>query len=166
MCRHIYNWNIVAYDVKLTIKTNSNRNRWTKFNETWQEARSQSLLPSVCFPADREKKQDGRPGHWLAETFFTSALKLLNGIQRNLTGSKISTSSNKFMFFGPIGETRLLPWPLIGWDIFDFSETAKRNSTKPDSKQNLNVFCQGCVFGRILTRSKISTSSQSRNLLS
>ena len=39
----------------------------------------------------------------LAETFSTS-LKPLNGIQRNLTVSKISTSSTKFVFFGPIEE--------------------------------------------------------------
>ena len=64
----------------------------------------------------------------------------LQGIQWNLTGSKISTSSTKFVFFMPIGKTRWQPWPLIGWDIFDFfSETAKRNSTKLDRKQDLNV---------------------------
>ena len=34
--------------------------------------------------------------------FFTSPLKALKGIQRNLTGSKISTSSTNFVFFGPI----------------------------------------------------------------
>ena len=35
------------------------------------------------------------------------------------------------MFFGSIGKTRWPPWPLIGWDIFDFSsETIERNSTK------------------------------------
>ena len=35
------------------------------------------------------------------------------------------------MFFGPIGKSRWPPWPLIGWDIFDFfSETAEWNSTK------------------------------------
>ena len=89
----------------------------------------------------RSEKQDGRPGLWLAETFSTSPLKPLNGIQRNLTGSKISTSSTKFVFFGPIGKTRWLPWPLIGWNIFDFSsETAER-------------------IERNLTGSKISTSS-------
>ena len=98
--------------------------RWTKFNETWLEARSQRPLPSLCF-LGRSEKQDGRPGLWLADTFSTSPLNLLNGIQLNLTGSKISTSSNKFVIFWLIEKkTRWPPWPLIGWDIFDFSETA------------------------------------------
>ena len=122
-------------------------NGWTEFNKTWQEARYQRLLPSLCF-SGRSKKKDGRPGLWLAETFFTSSLKSLNGIQRNLTGSKISMSSTKLVFFGPIGKTRWPPWPLIGWDIFDcFSKTAERNSTKLDRKQDLNVFYQVCVIG-------------------
>ena len=59
---------------------------------------SQRPLPRLCF-SGRSEKQDGRPGLWLAETFSTSPLKPLNGIQRNLTGSKISTSSTKFVFF-------------------------------------------------------------------
>ena len=121
-------------------------NHWTEFNETSQEARSQRPLPSLCLLGWSEK-QDGRPGLWLAETFSTSPLKPLNGIQRNFTGSKISTSSTKFVFFGPIGKTRWPPWPLIGWDIFDFfSETAERNSTKLDRKQDLNVLYQVCVY--------------------
>ena len=121
-------------------------NHWMEFKETWQEARSQRPLPSLCFSGGSEK-QDGRPGLWLAETFSTSPLKPLNEILRNLTGSKISTSSTKFVFFGPIGKTRWPPWPLIGWDIFDFSsETADRNSTKLDRKQDLNVLYQVCVF--------------------
>ena len=93
-------------------------NRWTEFDETWQEGRSQCPLPSLCFSGQSEK-QDCRPGLWLAEIFSTSPLKLLNGIQWNLTGSKISTSSTKFVFSEPIGKTRWPPWPLIGWDIFD-----------------------------------------------
>ena len=162
-----------------------------EFNETWQEARSQCPLPSLCFWADR-KKQDGRHGLWLADTFSTSPLKLLNVIERNMTGSKISTSSTKFVFFELIRKnkmialasdwlrhfrlllwnhwmelnetlqeardlnflyqvwvfekTRWLPQPLIGWNIFDFSETPKRNSTKLDRKQDLNVLYQVCVF--------------------
>ena len=121
-------------------------NHWTEFNETWQEARSQCPLPSLCF-SGRKEKQDGRPCLWLAETFSTSPLQPLNGIQQNLTGNKISTSSTKFVFFGPIRKTRWPTWPLIGWDIFDFSsETAERNSTKHDRKQDLNILYQVCVF--------------------
>ena len=114
-------------------------------DETLQEARSQRPLPILCF-SGRSKKQDGRSGLWLAEIFSTSPLKPLNGIQRNLTGSKISTSSIKFVFFGPIGKTRWPPWPLIGWDIFDFSsETTEKNSTKLDRNvlyQDLNVWTE------------------------
>ena len=99
-------------------------NCWTEFNKTWEEAWFQRPLPSSCF-SGRSQKQDGRLGLWLAERFLTSPLKPLNGIQPNLTGSKISTSSTKFVFFGSIWKTRWLPWPLIGWDIFDLSsETA------------------------------------------
>ena len=83
--------------------------RWTEFNETWQEARSQRPIPSLCF-LGRSEKQDGRPGLWLAETFSTSSLKLLNGIQRNLIGSKISTSSTKFVFFRPMSKQKFPPW--------------------------------------------------------
>ena len=121
-------------------------NCWTEFNETWQEARSQRPLLSLCF-SGRSEKQNGRPGLWLAETFSTSPLKPLNGIQRNLIGSKISMPSTKFVFFGPIGKTKWPPWPLIGWDIFDFSsETDERNSKKFDRKQDLNALFQVCVF--------------------
>ena len=121
-------------------------NRWTEFNETWQEATCQCPLPSLCF-SGRLEKQDGCHGLWLAETFSTSPLKPLNGIQQYLTGSKISTSSTKFVFFGLIGKTRWPPWPLIDWDIFDFfSETAEPNSRKLDRKQDLNVLYQVCVF--------------------
>ena len=85
--------------------------RWTEFNETWQEARSQRPLPSLCFSGQSEK-QDGRPDLWLAETFLTSPLKPLNGIKRNLTGSKISMSSTKFVFFGPISKQKCPSWPI------------------------------------------------------
>ena len=118
-------------------------NCWKEFNET----RSQRPLPSLCFSGQSEK-QDGRHGLWLAETFSTSPL---NGIQRNLTGSKISTPSTKFVFFWSIGKRRWPPWPLIGWYIFDFfsSKTAERNSTKLDRKQDINVLYQVVFFGPI-----------------
>ena len=118
----------------------------SEFNETWQEARSQRLLQSLCFSGQSEK-QDGRTGLWLAETFSTSPLKPQNRIQRNLIGRNISMFSTKFVFFGPIWKTKWPPWPLIGWDIFDFSsKTAEQNLMKLDRKQDLNVFYQVCVF--------------------
>ena len=58
---------------------------------------STSSTKSVVFGPIR-KKQDGRPGLWLAEIFSTSPPKKLNRIQRNLAGSKISMSSTKFVF--------------------------------------------------------------------
>ena len=80
-------------------------------------------------------------------TFSTSPLKQLNRIKQNLTGSKISTPSTKFVFFRPIGKTRWPPCSLIGWDILDFSsETTEGNSTKLDRKEDLNVLYQVCVF--------------------
>ena len=93
------------------------------------------------------EKQNSRPTLWLAEAFSTSSRKLLNGNQQNWTGSKTSKSSTKFVFFGLMNKTRWLPWPLIGWGIFDFSsETTERNATKLDRKQGLNVFYQVCVL--------------------
>ena len=61
-------------------------NCWTEFSETWQEARSQHPLPGLRFSGWSEK-QDSCPVLWLAETFFTSPMKPLIGIQRNLKES-------------------------------------------------------------------------------
>ena len=106
-----------------------------------------NALYQVCVFSGGSEKQDCRPGLWLADTFSTSPLKPLNQIQRNLTESKISTPSTKFVFIGPIGKTKWPPWSLIGWHIFDFSsETAEGNSTKLDRKQDLNTLYHVCVF--------------------
>ena len=112
----------------------------TEFNETWQEARTQHSLPILCFSGWSEK-QDDSSGLWLAVTFSTPPLKLLNRIQRNLTRSKISMFSTKFVFFGPIEKTR---WPPGFW----FAETFSTSPLKP---------LKG--IQRNLTGSKISTSS-------
>ena len=127
------------------------RNRWTEFNETWQEARSQRPLTSLC-SSGRSEKQGDLPGLWLAETFSTSpqtglcfsgqsekqdpprplihwdifdfSCETTEQNSTKLTGSKTSTStsSTNFVFFGPIGKTRWPHWLWIGWDILDFSE--------------------------------------------
>ena len=46
---------------------------------------------------------------WLRH-FWTSSLKPLKRIQQNWTGSKISTSSTKFVFFRPMRKQKLPPW--------------------------------------------------------
>ena len=121
-----------------------------------------NCLYQVCvFRADRKNKMAAL---WLAETFSTSPLTPLNGIQWNLIGSKISTPPTKFVFFVSIGKNKMAAPPLIGWDIFDFfSETAERiqrNSTGSkismsstkfvflgwSEKLVLNGLYQVCVF--------------------
>ena len=135
-------WPLIGWDIFPLLLWN----RWMEFNKTWQEARSQRHLPSLCFSGWSEK-QDGHPGLWLSELFSTYPLKPPNGIQQNLTRSMISMSSTKFVFFGPIWKTRWPPWPPIGWDIFDFSvETTDKYSTNLDRKQDLNALYQVCVF--------------------
>ena len=102
-------WPLIRWDIFHF----SSENRWTEFKETWQESRSQCPLLRWYYLGWSEK-QYGRMCVWLAETFSTSPLKPLNGVQRNLTGRKISTSSTitKFMFFGPIRKTRWPPWQI------------------------------------------------------
>ena len=52
-------------------------NHWTECNNTWQEARSQGPLPSLCF-SDRSEIKDDHNGLWLSEAFSTSSLQPLN----------------------------------------------------------------------------------------
>ena len=111
-------------------KISTSSTKFVLLDETWQKARYQRPLQNLCY-SGRSEKQDSRPGFWLAETFSTSSLKPLNGIQQNLTGNKMSTSFSKFVFVGTIGKSRWPSWPLISWDIFDFtSETVEMNWTK------------------------------------
>ena len=94
-------------------------NRWTEFNETWQESRSNCPLQSLCL-SGRSEKRDGRSGLWLSETCFTfpspiqdgrsglwfalifstCPLKLLNGIQRNWQEARSQCSLSCLCFFG------------------------------------------------------------------
>ena len=135
-------WPLIGWDIFDFSSETAERNS-TKLD------RKQDLnaLYQLCGFSSRSEKQYGRPGIWLAETFSTSPLQLLNRIKRNLTGSKISTFSTKFVFSVRSEKTRWLPWSLIDRYIFDFSfETAEQNSTKLDRKQDLNMLYQVCFF--------------------
>ena len=63
-------------------------------------------------------KKDGHPGLWLAYTFSTSSLKQLNGICRNLPGSKISTFSVNFVYYGHQDSVLLRHFQLLLWTEF------------------------------------------------
>ena len=92
-------------------------NHGTEFHETWQEQDLNDLYQVCVFQADRKNKMAARVSDWVRD-FWLLLWKSLNGVQRNLTRSKISTSSTKCVFFGLNGKTRWPPWPLIGWEIF------------------------------------------------
>ena len=88
-------------------------------------------LPSLCF-SDRSEKQNGFPGLWLLWNRWAE-------FRRNLTGSKVSMSSTKFVFSGKKQD---------GCPDLLLAETLSTSPLKP-----LNVIQQN------LTGSKISTSS-------
>ena len=91
----------------------------------------------------RSEKQDGRPASdWLKH------FRLLLWTEFNETWQDaISQCPLQRFCFRADRKTRWPLWPLIDWDILDFSsETAERNSTTLDRKQDLNVLYQVCVF--------------------
>ena len=102
-------------------------NRCTEFNETWQEARSQCPLPSLC-SSGRLGKQDGRLGLWLAETFSTSPLKQLNERQRNDRKQDLNVLYQVCVFSA--SRKNKMAAPASDWlRHFDFfSEIAEQNS--------------------------------------
>ena len=123
-----------------------------KFKETWQEARSQCPLPGLCFSGRLEKKTRWPPLPLIGWDIFDFSSETAEQIQRNLTGSKISMSSTKFVFFGTIGKKtkmaalasdwlrhfRLLLWN--GWT--EFNETWQE-ARSPGFRPSL------CFFGLI-----------------
>ena len=117
-----------------------------EINETWQEARSQRHLSSLCF-SSRSEKPRWPPLSligWDIFDFSETAKRNSTKLDRK---QDLNVLHQGFVSFRPFGKTRWPPYPLIGWYIFDISsETAERNSTKLDRKQDLNVPYQVCVF--------------------
>ena len=113
---------------------------WIEFNETWQEARSQRPLPSLCF--SRTDRRNKMASDWMRHF----RLLLLNRwMEFNETWQE---AKSQRPLPSSIGKRRWPPCPLIGWGILDSSsETDERNSTKFDWKKDLNVLYQVCVFG-------------------
>ena len=104
-----------------------------------------NVLDQVCvFVADRKNKMAALASDWMKHF----RLLLWNGwMEFNETWQEArSQYPLPSLFLGLIRKTRWPPWPLIGWDIFYFSETVEQNSTKLDRKQDLNVLYQVCFF--------------------
>ena len=136
------NTNLVE-DVKNSLPAHVLLNSIQRFQRKSRKCHSQSEARAAILLLGYARKHKLSRGHW----DLASCQVLLNIVQWFHGRSNISTSSTKFVFFRAIGKTRLPPWPLIGWDIFDFfSEMAEWNSTKLDSKQDLNVLYHVCVF--------------------
>ena len=90
-------------------------NRWTEFKETLQEPRSQSPLQVCVFMPIGKRRWP--PWSLIGWDIFDFSSEATERIQRNLSGSKISTSSTKFVFSGR-SEKQKDARPLIGWAIF------------------------------------------------
>ena len=75
-------------------------------------ARSHYPLLSLCF-FRLIWKTKWLPRSLIDWDYSTFPLKPLNGIQRKLTGTKISTSSTKFAFFWPISKQKWPPWLIL-----------------------------------------------------
>ena len=90
-------------------------NRWTEFNETWQEARSQRPLPSLCFWGWSEKKNKmaALASDWLRHF----RLLLWNRwMEFNETWQEARSQSPlpSLCFSGRSEKQGWPPWPLIG----------------------------------------------------
>ena len=130
----------------------------TEFNEFWQETRSQSSLPSLCFWADRENKM-AAPASDLLWHFRLLLWNRWTEFNESWQETR-SQSPLPSVCFRADRENKMAARPLICWDIFDFSsETTERNSTKLDRKQDINVLYQICVFRANQTNKMTALSS-------
>ena len=103
-------WPLIGWDIFHFSSETTERNS-TKLDRK----QDLNVLYQICvFQADQKNKMAALASNWLRH------FRLFLWNRWNLTGSKISMSSTKFVFFRSIGKTRWWPWPLIGWDIFDF----------------------------------------------
>ena len=115
-------------------------------NETWQEARSKRLLPSLYF-SGRSEKTRWPPWLLIGRDIFEFSVETAERNSTNLDTKQDLNALYQVCVFRANRKNKMAAWPLIGWDIFIFfSETAKWNSTKLDRNQDLNVLYHICVF--------------------
>ena len=119
-------------------------NRWTKFHDTWQEARSQRSLPSLCFCADQKNMVATPTSNSLR--YFRLLWNCWMEFNKTWWEARCLRPLPS-LCFSDRSEKQMAARCLIGWYIFDFSsDNAERNSAKRDKKQDLNVLYQVRVF--------------------
>ena len=130
-------------------------NRWTEFNETWQEARSQRLLPSLCF-SGRSDKQVRRPGISFDWDIFDFSYETAERILTKLDRKQDLNVLYKVCIFSDRSETQNGRPSLWLSETFSSSPLKPLNRTKLDRKQDLNVLYQLCV-SRADRKNKMAT---------
>ena len=105
------------------------RNRWTEFSGNLTGSKLSMPFYHVCvFQANREKTK-WPPWPLIGWDIFDFSSETVKGIRRNLIGSKISNALYQVCVFSGGSEKQKWPpwpWPMICWDIFNFSsETAE-----------------------------------------
>ena len=106
-----------------------------------------NVLYKVCvFRTDRKNKMAALASDWLRH-FRLLLWNLWTEFNETWQEAWSKCPLQSLCFSGRSEKQGWPPWPLIVWDIFDFSsETAEQNSTKLDRKHDLNVFYNVCVF--------------------
>ena len=120
-------WHLIMPAIFLTFPLQP----FNEFNNTWQEARILRPLSTMCFWFDPFTQMAAQASDWLRTLRFSTA------VERALT--KLT---------GLIGwsfKRSLLPVPLIGWGIFDFSSNIQGTLAIFNREQELSVLYKVCV---------------------
>ena len=82
-----------------------------EFNETWQEARSQRPLPSLCFRGDQKNKMTALSSDWRDMFDFSSETAERNS--PNLERKQyLNVLYQVCICIGPISKQKWPPWPI------------------------------------------------------
>ena len=114
---------------------------WTQFNETWQEARSQRLLPSLCFSVQSENKMAALASDWLRHFRFSSESAERNSMKldRKQDLNWLNVLYQVCVFWAD--QKNKMAAPVSHWlrHFRLFLWNTKCNSTEVDRKQDLNI---------------------------
>jgi len=111
------------------------------------------VLAKCCYILSRSEIQYGRPGLWLADTFWTSSQERLNGSTPNFHKCSLWGPDQVLLHFKLIRNPIWPSWPLVGWHILNFfSRTTEGIYTTLATHVPYEVPTKCCYF---LSRSEI-----------